>query len=85
MLDAYNVAMILGIVAVAVATLYVLERRSRQQPVDWVDLSKLVLGTSAVTGGVVFSVGDTTAELADAVLDVVDVVSPEMFVGKPGF
>ena len=85
MADTYNIAMILGLVVVTVAVLYVLDRRSRKQPVDWVDLSKLVLGTSAVTGGVVYSVGDGALEGVETILETVAEAAPEMFVGKPGF
>ena len=66
--------------------LYALDRRSKGEPIEWVQASKLSVFGSLITGGVVFA---TTApevipEVAKVVSETVPVVQ-EMFVGQPTF
>ncbi len=63
--------------------LYVWERRTKQQPIEWVDAAKLAVGASGVAGGVAYAVGGPDDALG-AIQSVAE-TAQEMFVGKPGF
>ncbi len=80
-----TIGILVAVVAIAVVVLYVYDRRTKQQPVDVVDATKLAVGASAIAGGVTYALG------SDAFPDVVETVGrstelvQEMFVGKPEF
>ena len=78
-MDLTTLGMVAGIVAVISIILYVWDRRSKQQPIDVMDATKLAVGVSTVAGGVAYAVAGT--EDVSAVTDAVQ----EMFVGKPEF
>lgn len=77
-------------VALVAFILYALERKSKDEPIVWVDALKLSLFGGLVSAGIVFT---TTAEpVATAVVQavtetptVVAAVAQEMFVGTPSF
>ena len=84
----------LVIVSIAVAIvafiLYALERKSKEQPIDWVDALKLSLFGGLVSGGIVFTT--TTEPVTSAVVQTITDAAPaiasatqEMFVGIPSF
>jgi hypothetical protein len=77
---------ILGIVAATVAcvalAIYVWERNSKGEAVDWVDAGKLAIGAGGVATGVAYAVGTDGAEAA---VETVTAAAQDMFVGKPGF
>ena len=74
---------VVALVTFAVVVLYVVERYTRQKPIDTVDALKLGGLSAAITGGVLYTV-------AGAGVDVPTVASAveaaqEMFIGKPSF
>jgi hypothetical protein len=80
--DIQTLGMIVGAVMIVAALLYVLERRSKGVPVDYLDLAKLTLGSGVITSGVVYTVGtDSVVEVAETVTT----AAQDMFVGKPDF
>lgn len=80
--DLQTLGMIVGAVMIVAALLYVLERRSKSVPVDYLDLTKLTLGAGVITSGVVYTVGtDSVVEVAETVTT----AAQDMFVGKPDF
>ena len=77
---------ILGVVAVTVAcvaiALYVWDRNTKGEEVDWSDAMKLAMGAGSVASGVAYAVGTDGAEAA---VETVTAAAQDMFVGKPGF
>ena len=69
---------ILAVVVFAAVVLYVVERYTRQKPIVALDAVKLAALSGALTGGVLYTVGDS--EVA-AVVE----TAQDMFVGKPEF
>jgi hypothetical protein len=82
-MDIQTLGVIAGVVAVVAIVLYVWERRTKQQPIEWVDAAKLAVGASGVAGGVAYAVGGPDDALG-AIQSVAE-TAQEMFVGKPGF
>ena len=82
MLDIQTLAVIIGAVAVVAVVLYVWDRRTKQEQIDWGTAGKLATGAGAIAGGVVYAVGDDAVE---TVVDAVTTAAQDMFVGKPGF
>lgn len=78
----YTLGMIAGIVAVVAFVLYVWERNTKGQDVEWLDAGKLALGAGGVAGGVAYAVG---TDVAEAAVDSVTTAAQEMFTGKPEF
>lgn len=81
-MDMQTLGFVVGAVVIVAITLYVMDRKSKGTPVDWMDVTKIAVGAGAVTGGVVYTIG------TDAVSDVVETATTaaqDMFVGKPGF
>lgn len=76
-------------VALVVFILYALERRSKSEPIVWVDAGKLSLFGGILTAGVVFaSTSEVVTEVAQVARAVSNVEIPavqEMFVGTPSF
>lgn len=74
--------MIAAVVAVLGILLYVWDRNSKGQAIDWMDAGKIGVGTGGVAAGIAYAVGGD--EVAEAVSTVAD-KAQEMFVGKPEF
>ena len=76
----------LGIVALAVAVvafvLYIWDRRTKQQTLDYGDATKIALGAGTIASGVAYAVGGEN--IADAIESVTE-SAQEMFVGKPAW
>jgi FtsH-binding integral membrane protein len=78
----YTNLMIVAIVMVAAVVLYIVDRKSKGEPIDFGTLFKLTSFSGIVTGGVVFAVqSDSVAE----VVAVATESTQDMFVGKPTF
>jgi hypothetical protein len=80
--DIYTMGMIAGLVAVVSFVLYVWDRNTKGETVEWLDAGKLALGAGGVASGIAYAVGgedalDTVASVAST--------AQEMFVGKPEF
>jgi hypothetical protein len=73
---------IAGIVAVTAFVLYVWDRYSKSQAVEWMDAGKLSLGAGGVAGGIAYVLGSEDAVEAVATAAT---AAQEMFVGKPEF
>ena len=78
----YTLAIVAGVVAVVAFVIYVWDRTSKGDDIEWLDAGKLALGAGGVAGGIAYAVG------ADDALEAVTSVASsaqEMFVGKPEF
>ena len=79
--------MMIVIASVAVALVcfivYALERRSKSEPINWIDAGKITMFGGILTTCVVFAT--TTEGVADVVkhIEIPDI--QDMFVGKPQF
>ena len=82
-MDVQTIGVLAGVVAVVALVLYVWERRTKQQPIDVIDATKLALGASGIAGGVAYAV--TGSEDAMEAIQTVTETAQEMFVGKPEF
>lgn len=82
MVDLQTLGMLAAIFAAVAVTLYVWDRRSKQEPIDVMDAAKLAIGAGGVAGGVAYAVG--TDAIEDAVTEGA-AMAQEMFVGKPEF
>lgn len=80
MADVYTLGMIAGIVAVVAFVLYIWERTSKSQEIEWLDAGKLAIGAGGVAGGVAYAVGSD--DMLESVSSVAS-VAQDMFVGKP--
>jgi hypothetical protein len=80
--DYQMLAMVVGSVMIVAALLYVLDRRAKIQPVDYMDLGKIAVGSGVLASGVVYSLGTET--VVDAA-ETVATAAQDMFVGKPEF
>lgn len=80
-MDVQNLGVIVGVVAVVAIVLYVWERRTKHQPVEWTDATKLALGAGGIAGGVAYAVTGSE-EAMDAIQSVAE-SAQEMFIGKP--
>jgi|694.fasta_scaffold00940_25 hypothetical protein len=73
---------IVGIVVVAAIILYVVDRKSRGEPIDLGILAKISSFSAIVTGGIVFALqSESVTEAVSAVTE----SAQDMFVGKPSF
>jgi len=79
----YYYAMIVGVVVAVAAVLYVMDRRSKEEPMVFLDGAKIAAGAGTLAGGVVFALGgsDGVSVAAEPVIAAVQ----DMFVGKPEF
>lgn len=78
----YTLAMIAGVVAVIAFVLYIWDRKTKGEDIEWLDAGKLALGAGGTAGGIAYAVGaDDVAEVVATVTD----KAQEMFVGKPEF
>jgi len=72
-------------VALVSFILYAIERRSKQEPLDWFTALKLSVFSSLMSAGIVYvTQSPETIELIKEITPEVPVVQ-EMFVGKPSF
>ena len=80
-MDTQTLGTIVGVVVLVTVVLYVWDRRTKHQAVDYMDAAKLSIGAGAIAGGVTYALG------SDMLPDVMESVSgvQEMFVGKPEF
>ena len=85
MSDVYTFGMIAGAVAVIAFVLYVWERTSKSQEIEWMDAGKLALGAGGVAGGVAYAVGSDGVDAAVESVASVATATQEMFTGKPTF
>jgi len=77
-----TLATIVGVVVVASLVLYIVDRKSRGEPLDMTVAAKIASFSGLATGGIVFALQ------SDAVSDAVAVVTDtaqDMFVGTPSF
>ena len=82
MSDVYTLGLIAGAVAVVAFVLYIWERTSKNQEIEWLDAGKLALGAGGVVGGVAYAVGsDNVVESVTSAAS----AAQDMFVGKPEF
>lgn len=70
-------------VAIVCFIVYALERRSKEQPIDWVDAGKVTIFGGIISAAVVFAV--TTEVVSDVVKEIDIPAVQDMFVGKPTF
>ena len=85
MTDIQTIGMIIAAVAVVAILLYVWDRRTKQERIDWTTAGKLAMGAGGLTGGVLYAVGDDAVEtVVEATASVVS-AAQDMFVGKPAF
>jgi hypothetical protein len=82
MTDVYTLGMIAGVVAVVAFVLYIWERNSKGQEVEWLDAGKLAIGAGGVAGGVAYAVGTDAVE---RVVESATTVAQDMFTGKAQF
>ena len=85
MSDVYTFGMIAGVVAVIAFVLYVWERTSKNQEIEWMDAGKLALGAGGVAGGVAYAVGSDGVDAAVESGASVATATQEMVTGKPTF
>jgi hypothetical protein len=72
----------LAIVVVSAIVIYLLDRRSKSEPIVWTDALKIGTGAGTIAGGVLYSM---TMPDSDAVVEPLAGAVQEMFVGKPTF
>jgi hypothetical protein len=83
-MDIQTVGIIVAVVAVVMTMLYVMDRRSKQAPIEVADAAKLALGASTIAGGVAYAVAGAD-DAVGSVVEAVTETTQEMFVGKPDF
>jgi|LauGreDrversion4_2_1035121.scaffolds.fasta_scaffold1256000_1 hypothetical protein len=79
MSEAYTYGLIIGAVVAVAIVLYVMDCRSKDQPIEVMDAAKVGGGAGILTGGVLYALGG--AEAAEPMVTAVQ----EMFTGKPSF
>ena len=80
-----NVVLVGVAVAIVGFILYVLDRRSKQEPIDYSVGGKIGLLSGIVSSGITFVSTVDTPEVIETVKNVASEVSQDMFVGKPTF
>lgn len=85
MSEVYTFGMIAGVVAVVAFVLYVWERTSKSQDIDWMDAGKLALGAGGVSAGIAYAVGSDGVDAAVDSVASAAAATQEMFTGKPQF
>jgi hypothetical protein len=72
-------------VALVSFILYALDRRSKEEPIDWFTAFKISLFGGLISGGVAYvSQSPETVELVKEIIPEVPIVQ-EMFIGSPSF
>jgi hypothetical protein len=82
MSDLHTLGMIAGAVAVVAFVLYIWDRTSKNQDIEWLDAGKLAMGAGGLAGGVAYAVG---SDGVDSAVESVASVAQDMFVGRPEF
>lgn len=76
-------------VALVVFILYALDRRTKDEPIEWIQALKLMLFGGIITSGVVFSVTtDGLSEVTSVIESIPSTaaaITEDMFVGTPSF
>lgn len=85
MTDTRTLGTIVAVVVVVAVVLYVWDRRSKQESVDWVSAAKLALGAGGVAGGVAYAVDSDAIESVVEAGQAAVSQAQEMFVGRPAF
>lgn len=84
-MDTQTIGIIVVAVVAVVVLLYIYDRRTKQQPIDIIDATKLAIGAGSIAGGVTYAVGsDSIPDITETVTKVAE-VGQEMFIGKPEF
>lgn len=81
-MDTQTIGIIVAAVVVVVVLLYVYDRRTKQQPIDIIDATKLAVGAGSIAGGVTYAVSGE--DITQAITKVAE-AGQDMFVGKPEF
>ena len=85
MIDIQTLGIIVAAVAVVAIVLYVWDRRTKREQIDWSTAGKLAIGAGGIAGGVVYAVGDDAVEsVVEATTSAIH-AAQDMFVGKPAF
>ncbi len=71
-------------VALVAFIIYALDRRSKEQPIDWSQAAKVSLMSGIVTSGVVFTTTADIPTVTETVKTTTE-VAQDMFVGTPSF
>lgn len=82
--------MIIASLAVGLACfiIYALDRRSKQEPIDWAQATKITLFSGILTSGVVFASTTDIPDMTESIKNTVTEIAPaveDMFVGMPSF
>lgn len=77
-----TILVIIGLVVVASVALYVIDRKSRGEPIEMSVLAKISSFSAIVSGGIIFAL--QTEYVSEAVTTVTE-TAQDMFVGKPSF
>jgi hypothetical protein len=85
MTDPQTIGIIVGLVAVVAVVLYVWDRRTKKESVDWANAVKLAVGAGGVAGGVAYAVDGDAIETAVEAGQAVVAQAQDMFVGRPAF
>jgi len=83
--DIYTLGVIAGVVAVVAFVLYVWDRTSKNQDIEWLDAGKLALGAGGVAGGVAYAVGSDGVDAAVESVTSAASAAQDMFVGNLDF
>lgn len=82
MTDAQTIGIIAAVVAAVAIVLYVWDRRTKRESIDWMNATKLAIGAGGIAGGVAYAVdGEAIVEAGQAAVS----QAQEMFVGRPAF
>lgn len=73
-------------VSIITFIMYALDRRSKEQDIDWMTALKLSVFGGLISGGVAYSTtsGDSVIEIAKDIVSEIP-VAQEMFIGEPTF
>lgn len=82
-MDSHTITMI-AIVSLGAVILYLLDRYSKNEEIQWADAGKIATISSLLTGGILFAVAtDVGGTVVDAIKH--GASESEMFVGRPSF
>jgi len=81
--EVYYYAMIVGVVVAVAAVLYYIDRKSKDEPMVFLDGAKIAAGAGTLAGGVVYALGGSDG--VSSVTEPVVAAVQDMFVGKPEF
>ena len=64
--EVYYYAMIVGVVVVVAAVLYYIDRKSKDEPMVFLDGAKIAAGAGTLAGGIVYALGGSDGVQAAA-------------------